>query len=275
MATNGGDLSPSEGSSISGGSKGKAIREVIEHQKMKMVQITHEDSLHKPKIKLDTFKFGLNIAGCSSSKIDINNDKGKDHERHCHHDEPDHYDKRTQKTFCCNFCKREFSSSQALGGHQNAHKQERAIAKQRQVGIISDHHFSVLGRHYSPHFPHYSNYPYYANYPQINYGSFSCNNRPLGVKLESMIHKSPQKSSFIFRRDHQTPGRLRASSGTLRIEEIGNISPLTRQFEHISSAPAATDSAIGDQHIKVLPQKALKEEDDNLDTSGLDLSLKL
>ncbi|WJX75630.1 hypothetical protein P8452_59145 [Trifolium repens] len=155
-----------------------------------------------------------------SSSAFSNNNEGKDESNN----EKNNSD---SKIYSCNYCKGQYSSLQALGGHQNAHKAERAL----QMQLIKQ--------------------------------------KPLGVRMESSIQKSPCISPRI-------------GLGALRLHDILNPSLVSMRNNIEGSNGGVASPGIGGATTSanvVAPTSTVdgirKLKSSDFDSSGLDLSLKL
>ncbi|XP_022720752.1 zinc finger protein 1-like [Durio zibethinus] len=162
------------------------------------------------------------------------------------------------RVFSCNYCQRKFYSSQALGGHQNAHKRERILAKRGQrIGAVSFSAFS----HPNTHLRRYSSM---ASLPL--HGSF---NKSLGIQVHSMNYKQsfvPSAHIYGHNRWYRSP-----------IDQKLPIAHLSIENSHVGingESSASGDAARFESSVRKFGP-ATEGMGTDQDELKLDLSLKL
>ncbi|XP_047161861.1 zinc finger protein 1-like [Vigna umbellata] len=152
-------------------------------------QVSVEEEEEENKESKHSAVLDLNVSGddsCSAEALELNLitclDVGSSSiSGNSSSEDPLASDAAEPRVFSCNYCHRKFYSSQALGGHQNAHKRERSIAKRGHRFGSQIMAFGLPLLHNNTHYASMASLPLY--------GATNSRGGPLGIQAHSMIQK--------------------------------------------------------------------------------------
>ncbi|GMJ01186.1 hypothetical protein HRI_003787800 [Hibiscus trionum] len=121
----------------------------------------------------------------------------------------------SSRSYECLFCKRGFSTAQALGGHMNIHRKDRAKSRPSSVPILLSGNIKVGDDENYPSLKSYSYPPHYSIAPEVH------------VSYQAFFPVSgwgfrPQHTAELFVDNSQHPNR----SLSLRIGPSGRVDDL-------------------------------------------------
>lgn len=243
-----------------------------QHEKKKQQSIDHEEEDITTITKVDVSLFDLNVSTNDDFVLDCNNNNQEEAtelnlitsldvaNEYSSLENNNNLVEVEQRVFSCNYCHRKFYSSQALGGHQNAHKRERSIAKRGQrfgTQIIAS--ASAFG------FPIMHNKQSYSNMASLPlYGA-------LGIQAHSMIQKPSNGFGSSYGHHHHHHHGWSTSSSALSSSRgsVGRFEVVDTMKNSAASKEMNGYFVSGGTSLKALMnQEEMKKK-------HLDLSLKL
>ncbi|XVF21626.1 hypothetical protein REPUB_Repub12eG0106600 [Reevesia pubescens] len=75
----------------------------------------------------------------------------------------------TGRSYECVFCKRGFTTAQALGGHMNIHRKDRAKSRPTSGSKVDDENYASLRSYSYPPIQSYHYQPHYSIAPESGY----------------------------------------------------------------------------------------------------------
>ncbi|XP_004515633.1 uncharacterized protein [Cicer arietinum] len=118
------------------------------------------------------------------------------------------------RSYSCSFCRREFRSAQALGGHMNVHRKDRARLKQPSSDPQNDH--QILYHHHHHH--HHQDLESHHHHHNLQKPLYQSSNNSL-ANYNNSLFPSPSVCGLVYKTNPNCDPNFVASTSSLSLSK--------------------------------------------------------